>query len=173
VKKRLIIIILIISVIGYGFIFYNKTSDPIDPNVDIDKIILIKHKRELQLVSENEIIKTYEVSLGREPIGKKEFEGDKKTPEGIYKIEDKNPNSGYYKNLGISYPNKNDINNAKSIGKPPGSLIKIHGLRNGLGWIGRFHLFFDWTMGCVAMTNDEVEELYNNVKTGTVIEIRE
>jgi len=97
--------------------------------------------------------------LGRNPVGHKEFEGDKKTPEGIYTINDKNPNSGYYKNLGVSYPNAQDIENAKKLGKPAGGDIKIHGIRNYCGIIGKFQRWADWTYGCIAPTNREMEEI--------------
>lgn len=75
--------------------------------------------------------------------------------------------------MGISYPNQQDIKYAKSIEKNPGGLIKIHGIRNGYGWIGRFHLLFNWTLGCIAMTDKELDELYENVKIGTPIEIKQ
>jgi len=124
------------------------------------------------LISNNEIVKTYKISLGKVPKGAKEFEGDKKTPEGLYIINDKNPNSKCHKNLGISYPNEQDIEHAKKMGKSPGGLIKIHGMLNGYGWLGRFHLFRDWTAGCIAVTDKEMDELYENVKIGTPIEIK-
>ena len=122
--------------------------------------------------SKGHLIKTYRISLGRNPIGHKEYEGDKKTPEGHYYINDKNPNSGYHKNLGILYPNKEDIENAKRLGKPVGGDVKIHGLRNGIGFLGKFHRWYDWTMGCIALTNEEIDELYNAVAIGTQIEIK-
>lgn len=171
-KSKYIILTLIFGLIGFGLIFYFKPFKPLDKSVTIDKIEVIKHKRRLDLISNNQIIKSYKISLGRVPKGHKEYEGDKKTPEGLYVINDKNPNSGYHKNLGISYPNELDKTHAKSIGKSPGGLIKIHGIKNGFGWIGRFHLLFDWTLGCIAMTDREIDELYENVKIGTPIEIK-
>ena len=95
-----------------------------------------------------------------------------KTPEGRYIINARNPNSGYHKNLGVSYPNETDKVNAEKLGKPAGGDIKIHGLRNGRGYIGKFHHLKDWTAGCIAVTNDEVDELYAAVKPNAVIEIR-
>lgn len=171
-KRKYLKLILIFGLIGFGLIFYFKPFKPLDKSVTIDKIVVTKHKRTLDLISNNQIVKSYKISLGRVPKGQKEFEGDKKTPEGLYFINDKNPNSGYHKNLGISFPNEQDIKRAKSIGKSPGGLIKIHGIRNGFGWIGGFHLLFDWTLGCIAMTNKEIDELYENVKIGTPIEIK-
>jgi len=171
-KMKHIILVLILGLVGFGLIFYFKPFKPIDKSVTIDKIVVTKHERKLELISNNQVIKSYEISLGRVPKGHKEYEGDKKTPEGLYFINDKNPNSGYHKNLGISYPNEKDIKHAKSIGKNPGGLIKIHGIKNGFGWTGRFHLLFDWTSGCIALTNKEIDELYENIKIGTPIEIK-
>ncbi len=139
----------------------------------IDKILVEKGKRELHAMSNGEIIKTYTISLGFNPTGHKEFEGDGKTPEGIYTINNKNPNSGYHLNLGVSYPNDADRKHAEELGKPPGGDIKIHGLHNKMGLIGRLHRFTDWTHGCIALTNFEVKELFDYVPIGTVIEIRE
>ncbi|HNY63031.1 MAG TPA: L,D-transpeptidase family protein [Bacteroidales bacterium] len=167
-----IIVLLILGLIIYGLIFYFKPFKPLDPSVIIDKIVVTKHQRTLDLISNDQVVKTYKISLGRVPKGAKEFEGDKKTPEGSYIIDDKNPNSAYHKNLGISYPNKADIEHADSLGKSPGGLIKIHGMKNGFGWIGRFHLLRDWTLGCIAVTDQEIDELYEYVKIGTPIEIK-
>ena len=125
----------------------------------------------MQAYSGNELLKTYTVSLGKNPIGHKQFEGDCKTPEGIYTINDRNSNSAYYKNLGVSYPNETDKEYAQKQGKSPGGLIKIHGLRNDHGYIGKFHRFKDWTAGCIAVTNDEMDELFTAVKQDAVIEI--
>jgi len=170
-KNRLLfILILIVATVGL-FIFLHS-NDSIDKSVKIDKIIIEKSKRELQVYSNNKLIKTYRISLGRNPVGKKEFEGDKKTPEGQYLIDDKNPNSGYHKNLGVSYPNNQDIKNAERIGKNPGGEIKIHGIKNGFGWIGKFHLLVDWTAGCIAVTNEEIDELYDIIRIGTPIVIK-
>ncbi|CAM4097055.1 MULTISPECIES: L,D-transpeptidase family protein [Flavobacterium] len=162
-----IFLILFIGLISYYF--YPETVLP--NNVKIDSIILHKSKRELSVYSKGELLKTYTISLGGNPIGDKEFEGDKKTPEGIYYINDKNPNSGYHKNLGISYPNKKDIEEAKKLGKPVGGDVKIHGLRNKTGIINKFHRWFDWTLGCIAVTDYEMDELYEAVDLGTKIEV--
>ncbi|MBK8626491.1 MAG: L,D-transpeptidase family protein [Saprospiraceae bacterium] len=150
--------------------FYPEIKLPAD--IQIDKLVVFKSKRQLLAYSNGQLVKTYKISLGRQPIGDKEFEGDKKTPEGLYFINDKNPSSGYHKNLGISYPNNDDIEYAKRLGKPTGGDIKIHGLRNKTGLIGKFHRWFDWTLGCIAVTNSEIDELYEAVKIGTPIDIK-
>ncbi|MCA1752804.1 MAG: murein L,D-transpeptidase family protein [Cryomorphaceae bacterium] len=167
-KTKWLCIFLIAGVAGYYFYPENKLPD----DSQIDRLVVTKSKRQLAVYSKGTLLKTYKVSLGRVPEGDKEFEGDMKTPEGIYFINDKNPNSGYHKNLGISYPNQRDIEHARSHEKPAGGDIKIHGLRNGIGLVGKFHRWFDWTMGCIAVTNDEMDELYEAVEVGTSIEIR-
>jgi murein L,D-transpeptidase YafK len=166
------IIGIILIVTAASVVMYNLWPEKkLTTNTKINKLIVLKSKRELLAYANGQLVKTYSISLGRNPSGDKEFEGDKKTPEGLYYINNKNQNSGYHKNLGISYPNNYDIKYAKSIGKPAGGDIKIHGLRNGVGFIGKLHRWFDWTLGCIALTNDEVDELYQAVEIGTPIEI--
>ena len=160
--------ILLLAGAAYYFFPENKLPE----NRKIDKLVVIKSKRIMEAYSGNEIIKTYKISLGQNPLHDKQFEGDKRTPEGEYKINDKNPNSSFYKNLGISYPNTEDILEAKSKNLDPGGQIKIHGLRNGFGFIGKFHRMLDWTAGCIALTNQEVDELYSAVEIGTPILIK-
>jgi murein L,D-transpeptidase YafK len=141
-------------------------------NTRIDSLVVYKSKHQLLAYSRGKLIKTYTVALGRQPVFAKQIEGDKKIPEGIYYINDKNPNSGWHKNLDISYPNQNNIKRAKQLGKSPGGNIKIHGLQNKKGYIGKFHRWNDWTFGCIAVTNEEMDELYNAAKIGTRIEIK-
>lgn len=138
----------------------------------IGKLVVRKSEREMDAYDESgRLLKTYPVSLGFNPKGHKQFEGDGKTPEGRYIINDRNPNSGYRKNLGVSYPNRQDKAYAASQGKSPGGDIKIHGLPNGSGSIGERHLLKDWTNGCIAVTDEQVDELYRLVKPRAEIEI--
>ncbi|MCB0517136.1 MAG: L,D-transpeptidase family protein [Chitinophagales bacterium] len=161
----------IVSIIGLTlYYFYPEQKLPADKK--IDTIVVFKSKRKLLAYAGNQLLKTYTISLGAAPAGHKEYEGDNKTPEGTYTIYDKNPHSTCHKNLGISYPNKADIAHAKKIGKPAGGAIKIHGISNGLGFIGKFHRWFDWTSGCIALTDQEMDELYYAVKIGAKIEIK-
>ncbi len=153
-------------------IFYFWRNKPIDKSVKIDQIVVNKSDRKLTVYEKGKTIKTYSISIGKVSQGAKEVEGDMKTPEGLYVINDKNANSGYHKNLGISYPNLKDEKHAGDLGKSPGGLIKIHGIKNGYGWIGRFHLLKDWTLGCIAVTNKEIDELYEMIPIGTPIEIK-
>ena len=170
-KRKIIQLIIFLALVGLStYYFYpeNKLSN----DIQIDSIVVYKSKREMLVYSNGQLLKIYKISLGRQPIGHKEFEGDKKTPEGIYSINDKNPNSGYHKNLGISYPDNDDLENARRFGKSAGGDIKIHGIRNGIGFIGKFHRLFDWTLECIAVTDQEIDELYRAVKIGTYIEIK-
>lgn len=156
------------------FLFYMSSSlsvSPLPSGVTVDKLVVKKGERKLEAYSKGKVLKTYTISLGKQPVGDKQYEGDNKTPEGRYTIHDKNPHSGYYKNLGVSYPNAADKEEARRLNKPVGGDIKIHGLPNKLPFIGKWHRFRDWTAGCIALTNDEMEELYLAVPVGTVIEI--
>ncbi|NMH29424.1 L,D-transpeptidase family protein [Flavobacterium sp. SE-s28] len=116
-----------------------------------------------------ELFKRYRIALGKQPIGAKEIEGDNKTPEGTYFIISRNANSRFHKNLGISYPNEDDLERAAQLGLPAGGDIKIHGIRNGQGWKGRFHRLRDWTAGCIAVTNEEMDELFEMVADGATV----
>lgn len=171
-NKRKIIRLTIYLLILVLTVYYFYPEDKLPVHIIIDKLEVYKSKRRLLVYSNGQLVKTYKISLGRQPIGDKEFEGDQKTPEGLYFINDKNPNSGYHKNLGISYPNKEDIQNAKRLGKLAGGEVKIHGLRNKTGFIGKFHRCYDWTQGCIALTDEEIDELYKAVKIGAQIEIK-
>jgi len=148
----------------------NAGTPPLEA-VKIDSIVVIKHKREMQAYSKQALLMTYKIALGKQPVGPKQVQGDMRTPEGLYHINGKNPNSGYFKNLGISYPNAKDRKVAAKLGKPPGGDIKIHGLPNGQGYIGSMHRLKDWTHGCIAVTNDEMDELYQSINVGTVVYI--
>ena len=155
-----------------GLITYNYYPEKELPaNADINLLVVNKAKHQLLAYADGQLLKTYKVSFGNNPIGHKEFEGDEKTPEGIYYINAKNDKSGYHKNLGVSYPNVKDIAHAKAIGKPTGGDIKIHALKSGLGFINKFQRWCNWTNGCIAVTNSEIDELYRSVKIGTKIEI--
>ncbi|MGV3461066.1 MAG: L,D-transpeptidase family protein [Flavobacterium sp.] len=137
----------------------------------VDKLIVHKSKRKMMAYSDAKLVKTYNISLGFNPVGHKQQEGDGRTPEGTYVINDRNPNSGYHKNLSVSYPNDADKAVAKKRKVSPGGDIKIHGLPNNQPDFGKFHRMNDWTFGCIAVTNEEIDELYIAVKKNAVIEI--
>lgn len=170
-RKKLILLIPSLLIMGLA-IFYFFPGRSLPRNVKIDYILVDKSARKMKVYADGKRLKTYRISLGRNPLGDKEFQGDYKTPEGVYSINGKNPNSLYHKNLGISYPNADDVAHARKLGKSAGGDIKIHGLKPGLGYIGKFHLWMDWTKGCIAVTNREIDELYDRVEIGTKIEIK-
>lgn len=138
----------------------------------VDKILIEKKERRLMLISKGEVIKTYKIALGGNPIGQKERQGDNKTPEGIYFIDSRNKDSHYHLSLHISYPNERDKKRAKELGVPPGGNIMIHGIKNGFSWVGDSHTEVNWTKGCIAVTDKEIEEISKLAPNGTIVEIR-
>jgi len=141
-------------------------------NIFADRILVEKNKHRLTLYSDGEILKQYKISLGREPEGAKTRAGDNRTPEGLYFIDYRLRNSEYHLALHISYPNPNDVYHAEQMGYTPGGDIMLHGLKNGDRNIAYYHGYFDWTKGCIAVTNAEIEEIWRLVPNGTPIEIR-
>jgi len=137
-----------------------------------DKVLIEKKERRLTLLSKGEVVKTYKIALGGNPIGPKERQGDNKTPEGTYIIDSRNKDSDYHLSLQISYPNEKDKKRAKELGVSPGGNIMIHGIKNGLMWGGASLAEIDWTKGCIAVTDEEMEEIYKFVPNGTIVEIR-
>ncbi|MDT8070229.1 MAG: L,D-transpeptidase family protein [Terriglobia bacterium] len=149
---------------------YSYAKSPV--NVKADHIVVLKSKRELQLWSKGTLLKSYRISLGGAPVGRKEQQGDHRTPEGNYVITGRNSHSKFHRALRISYPNPEDRTRAAKRGVSPGGDIMIHGLPNGYGWVGRGHLARDWTDGCIAVTNKEIEEIWDLVPDGAPVEIR-
>lgn len=138
----------------------HPSNETLSTKTSVDHVILKKSERKLVLMKGSTVVKSYKVALGRVPVGPKRREGDKKTPEGSYVIDKHNPNSSFHLALHISYPSRADNDLALSGGFRPGGDIMIHGIRNGMGWIGPLHRLVDWTQGCVAVTNREIEEIY-------------
>jgi outer membrane protein assembly factor BamD (BamD/ComL family) len=137
-----------------------------------DRILIEKAERRLTLFTGGEVLKTYRIALGGNPVGPKERQGDNKTPEGIYTIDSRNRDSSYHLSLHISYPNEDDRRRARVMGVAPGGDIMIHGIKNGFAWVGDAHAEVDWTRGCIAVTDQEIEEIERLVSDGTVVEIR-
>ncbi|MDR1946884.1 MAG: L,D-transpeptidase family protein [Desulfovibrio sp.] len=144
---------------------------PLPASLHFDKLLLEKGRRRLTAFAQGKAVRVYLVALGENPAGQKEQEGDKRTPEGRYRINDKNPNSAFHKNLGISYPDEKDRARAAASGKNPGGNIKIHGLAPDFAYLGDAHRLTDWTYGCIAVTNPEIDELFARTEIGTPIEI--
>ena len=132
----------------------------------VDRIVVQKARREMALLSGEAVVRTYRVALGRDPVGHKRQEGDGRTPEGRYLIDRRNPESKYHLSLHISYPNEADVARARSAGVDPGGDIMIHGLKAGV-----VHPDSDWTQGCIAVTDAEMDEIWDLVEDGTPIEI--
>ncbi len=137
-----------------------------------DRVVIEKKKRRLSLMSNGRILRQYRIALGGNPDGPKEKRGDNKTPEGIYAIDSRNRDSRYHLSLHISYPNGKDMKRAKELGVSPGGNVMIHGIQNGLSKVGEFHTMYDWTKGCIAVTDEEIEEIDELVPDGTIVEIR-
>jgi tetratricopeptide (TPR) repeat protein len=138
----------------------------------VDKVLIEKKERRLTLILRGEVLKTYKIALGGNPIGPKERQGDNKTPEGTYVIDSRNKGSRYHRSLHISYPNEKDKKRAKELGVSPGGDIMIHGIKNGFSWAGASHTEVDWTKGCIAITDEEIEEIEKLAPNGTIVEIR-
>ena len=135
-------------------------------------LLVDKSERKLFVFSGPRVARIYSVSLGKNPIGAKARRGDGRTPEGSYVIDAKNGSSKFHRALHISYPSPADRARSAAAGADPGGDIMIHGLRSGLGWVGPLHRIFDWTDGCIALTDAEMDELWKSVPIGTPIEIR-
>src|SRR5215470_13247212 len=137
-----------------------------------DRIEVRKSERIMTLLRGDKPLKTYKVALSTVPVGAKEREGDHKVPEGLYVVDMKNSHSQFHRALHISYPNTADRERARKLGVRPGGNIEIHGLGSKFAWVGSMHRQIDWTDGCIAVTNSEIEEIWPLVAVGTPVEIR-
>ncbi|BAI80211.1 conserved hypothetical protein [Deferribacter desulfuricans SSM1] len=137
-----------------------------------DYVLVKKSKHKIYLLKSGKILKSFHIALGGNPKGAKQKQGDEKTPEGIYFLDYKNERSRYYKSIHISYPNTSDVKRAKKMGVSPGGDIMIHGQKKGWGWLSFISQKFDWTKGCIAVSNKDMDVIWKMVKVGTPIEIR-
>lgn len=138
----------------------------------MDRVVVRKRARTLTLWYAGFPVRIYRIALGRAPSGDKRHMGDGRTPEGLYWIDGRNRGSRFHRSLHISYPSAMDQLEAREAGHVPGGAIMIHGLPAGAGWIGKHHARLDWTEGCIAVTNEEIDEIWELVADGTPIEIR-
>ncbi|HTZ58875.1 MAG TPA: L,D-transpeptidase family protein [Acidobacteriaceae bacterium] len=141
---------------------------PLPAAATADKVLVMKSERKLYLLEDGKILKAYHVSLGGHPVGRKMREGDERTPEGEYVLDWHNPDSDYYRSIHISYPSAEDVARARRLGVPPGGDLFIHGQPNGFA--GKES--GDWTEGCIAVTDAEMDEIWRAVADGTPIEIK-
>ena len=145
-------------------------AETLAPEIRFDRLVIEKKARRMTAWAKGEMMRQYRISLGPAE-GPKRVQGDKKTPEGVYHVDGKNPHSRYHKNLGVSYPDDRDRKNAAALGKSPGGDIKIHGLGPEFRHLGKEQWRYDWTLGCIAVTDEEIDELYERTDVGAVIEI--
>ena len=138
----------------------------------VDSVVIEKKARHLMLFRDGKVVRTYLVALGAHPEGDKLRKGDHRTPEGVFYIDSRQPNSHYHLALHISYPDASHRERSRAVGAEPGGDIMIHGLPNGMGAAGALHRLHDWTNGCVALTDEEIEEIWSVVPIGTPVEIK-
>jgi len=168
--KYLVPLIVTCSIAMLGvFAWFPPRPAPTEP---ADRVVVQKSLHRMTLFRNSQELLSYRVALGRNPIGPKLRTGDHKTPEGNYILDGKNASSGFHLAMHVSYPNAVDRNRAAQNGVDPGGLIMVHGIKNGLGWLGRFHRLVDWTDGCIALTDSEMDQFWTLVPLGTPIEIR-
>ena len=141
------------------------------PVVKVEKVVVHKQQRRMELLHKGVIWKSYRIALGGDPVGHKMQRGDSRTPEGSYVLDRRNPHSQFHRSIHVSDPNARDRASARRRGVSSGGDIFIHGLPNGMGYIGAAHTARDWTDGCVAVTNEEIEEIWKAVPNGTPIQI--
>ncbi|MFO1154498.1 MAG: L,D-transpeptidase family protein [Rhodospirillales bacterium] len=134
-----------------------------------DKVLVVKSERQLYLLQESQVLRSYRIALGSNPVGHKVFQGDGRTPEGLYTLDWRNIGSRFYRAIHISYPNEEDIDRAARFGGQPGGLIMIHG--QPLDGFAGANPYYDWTEGCIALSNREMDEVWMAVDDGTPIEI--
>ncbi len=156
------------GILGYGW----YAAHQVDVLPHADRVLVEKSDRRLSLLRGDEVIKSYSVSLGANPKGHKQQEGDERTPEGSYVLDRRNSRSRFYRAIHISYPNKQDQRAARRRGVSPGGDILIHGLPNGWDWAAGFLALVNWTDGCIAVNNAEMDEIWKAVADGTPIEIQ-
>ena len=156
--------VLLVLVVAIGFAGCSKFKTYNGP--EVTHVVVNKSARRMYLIHEEKVLKAYDVGLGFAPVGDKKVEGDGRTPEGTYLIDRRNPNSQFHLSIGVSYPNMADRAEARELGKSPGGDIFIHGrpkkYRDGRR---------DWTAGCIAVTDREMERIYAMVRDGTPITI--
>ena len=160
--KAILAVVLIVGLTGCASKFRSYGGP------EVTRVIVLKQSRLMYLMHHNSVLKSYQIGLGFAPKGDKQVSGDGRTPVGEYTIDRRNPDSEFHLSIGIDYPNERDIEEARKLGKDPGGDIFIHGQGNGFSQLIR-----DWTWGCIAVTNDEIEEIYAMVRDGTPISIYE
>ena len=172
---RAFLVLLAVAAVGLLLMsdnVFGRRATPLPRGARADLVVVEKSLHRMTLYSHRRILRRYVVSLGRGGLEPKTREGDGLTPEGHYEIDRRNPHSSFYRALHISYPSAMDRKAAAARGVAPGGDIMIHGLRNHTGWIGGWQRLIDWTDGCIAVTDGEIDEIWRVVPDGTPVEIR-
>lgn len=159
-----------VAVTALVFLFSHR-SRSVTLDGPADHVVVVKHAHTLTLYRQGQVLKTYRVALGRGGLGPKVQAGDNRVPEGVYRIVGRNPHSAFHRALRVGYPTPEQIRRAQARGVAPGGDIMVHGIRNGLGWVGPLQREVDWTKGCIAVTDREMDEIWSAVPDGTPIEI--
>lgn len=160
-----------------GFAKFSPAPEPspvISQDMEIDRVLVEKARKRMLLLRGDAVVREYAIALGKNPVGHKKEEGDGKTPEGRYILDWRNPESKFHRSIHISYPNDADISSAEAAGRDPGEYIMIHGSPDWVpssDWARKWYNK-DWTDGCIAVTNDEMDEIWRLVADGTPIEIK-
>ena len=170
VKISKLSVLVLFALVCFTWQAFSASPPPLPASAASDKVLVLKSQRKLYLMQGGKILKRYKVSLGGHPVGPKIREGDRKTPEGKYVLDWHNTESQFYKSIHISYPNENDLARAEKLGVPPGGDLFIHGQPNDFTGPGKQP--GDWTDGCIAVSNQEMDEIWQAVPDGTTIEIR-
>jgi murein L,D-transpeptidase YafK len=165
---RILLLAVLVPIVHYA----SSTPLSADPVVQADQIVILKAERKLLLMNEGEVLKSFWIALGRRPVGAKTERGDGRTPEGAYQIESRDSKSFFYRSLRISYPNSSDRERARQLGVHPGGDILIHAVPEGFGPTGPGERMFDWTNGCIAVTNADMDEIWSRVPEGVSVNIR-
>jgi murein L,D-transpeptidase YafK len=142
------------------------------PDVRVDRVVVYKYEHRLVLLWHGKELRSYRIALGGEPKGPKTTQGDHRTPEGVYVLDSRNANSHFYKAFHVSYPNSDDRAAARKSGVSPGGDIMLHGLPKQYAFVGKAQALHDWTDGCIAVSNEEMDEIWKLVRVGTPIEIK-
>ena len=158
----------LVGVIGIGMMILLCVNSVL---AEVDLVKVDKSENRMYLLDGENVLKEYHVAFGANPKGHKQKEGDERTPEGTYTLDYKKEDSAFYRAMHISYPNEADKENAKKRGESPGGFIMVHGQKNGLGWLTPILQSFNWTNGCIALTNAEMDEFMELVVVGTPIQI--
>ncbi|MDQ6768975.1 MAG: L,D-transpeptidase family protein [Gemmatimonadota bacterium] len=148
------------------------SESPLPSGVRGDRLLVEKAAHRMGLFRGDSLLKVYRVALSRAPVGDKMQEGDNRVPEGVYRIDRRLEHSRFHRALHVSYPDSAHATRAHALGLAPGGDVMVHGIKNGLGWVGAWQRRLDWTKGCIAVTNAEIDELWRAVPDGAIIEIR-